>query len=123
MAYSRREVYDHRTVMNKDLYDNLQDGIDESKEGLKDLTERVDHLSGSMNTICVGDTEPTGNSWIWFQVKSTDVQETSELLLTLSDDLNAGDVQVEIDNTDYGVEDSTTNEEAVDEKSLLFKIL
>ena len=30
MAYSRREVKDNETVMDKDLYDNLQDGIDEA---------------------------------------------------------------------------------------------
>ena len=38
MAYSRRTVTDGVTIMNKDLYDNLQDGIDECKEaegGLK----------------------------------------------------------------------------------------
>lgn len=32
MAYSRRQVTDHVTKMNKDLYDNVQDGIDECKE-------------------------------------------------------------------------------------------
>ena len=32
MSYSRRTVTDGVTVMNKDLYDNLQDGIDELKE-------------------------------------------------------------------------------------------
>ena len=36
MAYSRRDVTDHVTVMNKDLYDNLQDGIDESKKELEE---------------------------------------------------------------------------------------
>ena len=36
MAYSRRDVTDHITVMNKDLYDNLQDGIDESKKELEE---------------------------------------------------------------------------------------
>ena len=30
MSYSRRTVTDGVTVMNKDLYDNLQDGIDEA---------------------------------------------------------------------------------------------
>lgn len=34
MAYTRREVTDGKTVMNKDLYDNLQDGVDECKEDL-----------------------------------------------------------------------------------------
>lgn len=34
MAYVRRDVTDGVTVMNKDLYDNLQDGIDESKEDI-----------------------------------------------------------------------------------------
>ena len=35
MAYSRRDVTDHVTIMNKDLYDNLQDGIDENKKELE----------------------------------------------------------------------------------------
>ena len=34
MAYSRRKVTDGITVMNKDLYDNLQDGIDEIREAM-----------------------------------------------------------------------------------------
>lgn len=34
MAYKRREVTDGKTVMNKDLYDNLQDGVDECKKDL-----------------------------------------------------------------------------------------
>ena len=37
MAYTRREVKNGVTVMNKDLYDNLQDGIDEVKEALKGI--------------------------------------------------------------------------------------
>lgn len=28
MAYTRRQTQDGVTVMNKDLYDNLQDGLD-----------------------------------------------------------------------------------------------
>ena len=34
MSYTRREVKDGVTVMNKDLYDNLQDGIDELREAM-----------------------------------------------------------------------------------------
>ena len=34
MSYSRRTVTDGVTVMNKDLYDNLQDGIDEALKAL-----------------------------------------------------------------------------------------
>ena len=33
MAYTRRNTTDGVTVMNKDLYDNLQDGIEERGEG------------------------------------------------------------------------------------------
>ena len=40
MAYSRRDVTDHVTVTNKDLYDNLQDGIDENKKKLEE-SEKV----------------------------------------------------------------------------------
>lgn len=41
MAYFRRDVQDHVTKMTKELYDNLQDGIDESKGDIKTLQEKV----------------------------------------------------------------------------------
>ena len=37
MSYTRRNVTDGITVMNKDLYDNLQDGIDEAKEAISNI--------------------------------------------------------------------------------------
>ena len=37
MAYKRRDVQDFVTILDKDLYDNLQDGIDEAKEAVKKL--------------------------------------------------------------------------------------
>ena len=42
MAYSRRVVKDYETVMNKDLYDNLQDGIDELKQSDQELNQKVE---------------------------------------------------------------------------------
>lgn len=42
MAYRRREVTDGVTIMNKDLYDNLQDGVDESKKELSTLGGTVE---------------------------------------------------------------------------------
>lgn len=45
MAYQRRQVTDHVTKMNKDLYDNVQDGIDECKQDLG----VVNTLLGSIN--------------------------------------------------------------------------
>lgn len=42
MAYSRRTVTDGVTIMNKDLYDNLQDGINECKEAEGGLKFSVD---------------------------------------------------------------------------------
>lgn len=52
MSYSRREVTDGVTVMNKDLYDNLQDGIDElldrvetTEEGLAEIRQDLSLLS------------------------------------------------------------------------------
>lgn len=41
MAYKRIVTQDGVTVMNKDLYDNLQDGIDESKQAVQDLDNNV----------------------------------------------------------------------------------
>ena len=37
MAYSRKNVEDLVTIMDKELYDNLQDGIDEAKESIEKL--------------------------------------------------------------------------------------
>ena len=42
MAYSRRKVTDGVTVMNKDLYDNVQDGIDEVKEAHSELEKELE---------------------------------------------------------------------------------
>ena len=39
MAYTRRNVTDGETIMNKDLYDNLQDGIEEAHEAILLLQE------------------------------------------------------------------------------------
>ena len=49
MAYSRREVTDHITVMNKDLYDNLQDGIDENKKELEESKKVHEELEKKLD--------------------------------------------------------------------------
>ena len=49
MAYSRRDVTDHVTVMNKDLYDNLQDGIDENKKELEESKKVHENLEKKFN--------------------------------------------------------------------------
>lgn len=49
MAYSRRQVEDHKTIMNKDLYDNLQDGIDESKKEIETLDSKFSTLNTNIN--------------------------------------------------------------------------
>ena len=46
MAYSRREVINNKTVIDKELYDNLQDGIDESFEKIEETKEYVKNNSG-----------------------------------------------------------------------------
>lgn len=43
MAYSRRTVTDGVTVMNKELYDNVQDGIDEVKKAHSELEKEFDN--------------------------------------------------------------------------------
>lgn len=50
MAYVRRDVTDGVTVMNKDLYDNLQDGIDESKEDLENVKDSVSEVKDQVDT-------------------------------------------------------------------------
>ena len=42
MTYSRREVVDNETVVDKDHYDNLQDGIDEALKGNQDAKAYTD---------------------------------------------------------------------------------
>ena len=55
MSYSRRTVTDGVTVMNKNLYDNLQDGIDELKtnpviSGSFSMNRKSDTTIGSNST-------------------------------------------------------------------------
>lgn len=54
MAYSRREVTDGVTIMNKDLYDNLQDGIDELKASYSVLSATVEEKSDESEEPNVG---------------------------------------------------------------------
>lgn len=53
MAYTRREVTDGVTVMNKDLYDNVQDGIDEAKKANEDTDKEVKSLQKSLSNLLV----------------------------------------------------------------------
>lgn len=50
MAYKRIVTQDGVTVMNKDLYDNLQDGIDESKQAVQDLEDNVEESLKEVDT-------------------------------------------------------------------------
>lgn len=38
MAYSRRNTEDGVTIMNRELYDNLQDGIEEAKRDIANIS-------------------------------------------------------------------------------------
>lgn len=42
--YTLRQVTDHVTKMNKDLYDNLQDGIDEAKSDIEEMSSDLSEL-------------------------------------------------------------------------------
>lgn len=53
MAYTRREVTDGVTVMNKDLYDNVQDGIDEAKKENEDMNKEVQTLQKTLKQLLV----------------------------------------------------------------------
>lgn len=57
--YTRRQVTDHVTKMNKDLYDNLQDGIDEAKSDIQEIKETVqgsnENKFSDQKTYVVGD--------------------------------------------------------------------
>lgn len=44
MSYQRVNVVDGVTVMNKALYDNVQDGIDELKEELSNVGDKFEDL-------------------------------------------------------------------------------
>lgn len=60
MAYSRRDVKNGITIMDKDLYDNLQDGIDEAKQSVKTSENNVkeelnNNLPKKVKTLVVSD--------------------------------------------------------------------
>lgn len=44
MAYTRRQTQDGVTVMNKDLYDNLQNGIEENRK-INNLPDSIINVS------------------------------------------------------------------------------
>ena len=51
MAYSRRDVKNGITIMDKDLYDNLQDGIEEAKKAVETSEKNVkEELNNSLPT-------------------------------------------------------------------------
>ena len=67
MSYTRREVKDHVTVMNKDLYDNLQDGIDEAKEEIIQVdtkSETAMSIAKGKNRAHVFSTTKAMMSWL-----------------------------------------------------------
>ena len=51
MAYTRRNTTDGVTVMNKDLYDNLQDGVEDA----------INHSTGWVNVVNTFNLDNTGN--------------------------------------------------------------
>ncbi len=60
MAYSRRDVKNGITIMDKDLYDNLQDGIEEAKKAVetseKNVKEELNNkLPTKVKTLVVSD--------------------------------------------------------------------
>jgi hypothetical protein len=57
MAYTRRNVTDGETVLNKELYDNLQDGIDENKKAITSIGEALDLILETQNKIITGGSE------------------------------------------------------------------
>jgi hypothetical protein len=54
MAYSRQTVIDGETVINKALYDNLQDGIDENKAEIASVGNALDSIIEIQNQIIGG---------------------------------------------------------------------
>ena len=60
MAYSRRDVKNGITIMDKDLYDNLQDGIEEAKKAVETSEKNVkeefnNKLPTKVKTLVVSD--------------------------------------------------------------------
>ena len=60
MPYSRRDVKNGITIMDKDLYDNLQDGIEEAKKAVETSEKNVkeefnNNLPTKVKTLVVSD--------------------------------------------------------------------
>lgn len=72
MAYTRRNVTDGVTIMNKDLYDNVQDGIDEAKQELSKMggTIEVGDEPTKENTVLTVD--PNGDEVVIYTAEEVD---------------------------------------------------
>ena len=55
MAYSRRIVTDGVTIMNKDLYDNLQDGIDEAMDAINNINLKSSVIRATLEDVSAED--------------------------------------------------------------------
>lgn len=53
MPYIRQEVKDFETVFNKALYDNVQDGIDETKQAIVDTDTKLDTVEDTADEALI----------------------------------------------------------------------
>ena len=100
MSYTRRNVEDGVTVMNSDLYNNLQDGIDEAKNDISSVANTVEGVISSVDTI-----ESDINT-IKEDIKKTiltGVLSPNTSTLTLTSDTPTNDKKIDVYSDIYGV--------------------
>lgn len=105
MTYSRRTVKDHETIMNKDLYDNLQDGIDELKTASSDLTNTVNQVVETK----IEELESTVNQSVGNLSQS--VTNLSQTVNTINQSVNTVNQKVETVEEEHQVKTFTTLEQ------------
>lgn len=132
MAYSRREVINHKTIIDKDHYDNLQDGIDEALQRILELQQLVEQYSIV--------TAPDGSLYSWgvdevgvyLQSVSLDDSEGDDddsdvsadvVMLDLTDDVDTGYYVEFTDGETKSVENIVNSEDELTDGSYLIETL
>ena len=53
MSYERKQVADGVTIMDKELYDNVQDGVEEAKNDIKVIQQDINNINSKFEEMLV----------------------------------------------------------------------